>query len=87
VSAAQFVRESTIARLAGESVAASLAPAEDGLQEVSSANSALSARTESRLVLEGSEAVWAQARLARSRAREVREHARMLQTRRTVAPR
>jgi hypothetical protein len=81
------VRESAIARLAGESAAGNLAPAEDHVQEANGATSALSARTESHLVLEDSEAVWAQARLARTRAREVREHARMLQTRRTAVRR
>jgi hypothetical protein len=97
------VRESTIAQLASESAAARLARAEQDVPEASSAGSArsartesqlvlqgseaLSARTESHLVLEGSEAVWAQARLARTRAREVREHARILQTRREAARR
>ena len=81
------MRESTIARLASESAAAPLAPAEPGAHEADRAKSALSARTESHFVLEGSEAVWAQARLARNRAREVREHARMLQTQRTAVRR
>jgi hypothetical protein len=55
---------------------------EDLEQEANSATTGVSARTESHFVSEDSEAVWAQARLARTRAREVREHARMLQTRR-----
>jgi ribonuclease D len=92
VSAAQFVRESTIARLASESPLASesvvhLAPAQEVAHEIHEAKSALSARTEATYVLEDSEAVWAQARLARNRAREVREQARSIQARRPVAPR
>jgi hypothetical protein len=97
VSAAQFVRESTIARMASESRLATesavhLAPAQGGpheTEDVSSedVSSALSARTESHFVLEGSEAVWAQARLARNRAREVREQARLIQSRRPAARR
>jgi hypothetical protein len=83
VSAAQFVRESAIARLASGSLAADAAPRR-GDDDLRGARSALSAQAEAHVTLEGSEAVWAQAALARQRAREVRAQARELQSRRTA---
>jgi hypothetical protein len=79
VSAAQYVREATLARLvsAAEREAGELTSTR-GAPETTAA---LAARVVSTQVREGSEAVWAQAQLARSRAREAREASRMLQGR------
>jgi sRNA-binding protein len=81
VSAAQYIRDATASRLAYDS---GRRDALDGL--VSSANgSSVASSTAAQLnaagVLEGSEAVWAQARLARARARSMREAARLAQAR------
>jgi hypothetical protein len=86
VSAAQFVRESAIARLATGSLAAGATPHID-VDDLPGARSALAAQAEAHVALEGSDAVWAQARLARQRAREVRQQARELQFERTAVRR
>jgi hypothetical protein len=69
VSAAQYVREATVARLA------SPAPMPERAQGREPGR-AQNAREDALDALEGSGAVWAQAQLARRRARELREDAR-----------
>jgi hypothetical protein len=80
VSAAQYVREATLTRLV---TAAEHEPGGEPAERFREADAALAARVASTLVREGSEAVWAQAQLARNRARETREASRLLHGRST----
>jgi hypothetical protein len=79
VSAAQYVREATLTRLAysaaqrGEAVVVPPARSPEG--------AVAAAHSGAREAQSGSAAVWAQARLARERARTVREAARAMQGR------
>jgi hypothetical protein len=80
VSAAQYVRDAALARLA---YTAGRQRSRKGVYEMSS-NGADAAHARAVDALEGSEAVWAQARLARTRARSTREAARIAQQRRLL---
>lgn len=86
VSAAQFVRETVVARLANP--AAQVAPTLDPAARAHAPADPppdgggprpAAARAASMTVRADSDAVWAQARLARARAQEVREAARSVQ--------
>lgn len=74
VSAAQYVRDATLARLAFTAGQRSA----DGEREFAFGRTA-STIEESTEIQSGSAAVWAQARLARERAHSVREQAQALQ--------
>jgi hypothetical protein len=84
VSAAQYVRDATLARLAytagqrGDAMYAEGPP--PGRAAPPGAMQAEHARVHARGAVSDSSAVWAQARLARERARMVRDGARAAQT-------
>jgi hypothetical protein len=84
VSAAQYVREATIARLAvGLPGHGEWRP-----EEISDATSlrAWQAQASAESAGEGAEALWAQARQVRKRAREIREASRALHRQRRRVP-
>jgi hypothetical protein len=75
VSAAQYVRDATLARLAHTAAQRgepAFGPAQTPVVEPGLEAAASAARTDARETRFGSAAVWAQARLARERARELR---------------
>jgi hypothetical protein len=81
ISAAQYVRDAALSRLAYGAARRADPQALDALAPDESRSSA--AQAVSQGVLEGSEAVWAQARMARTRARATRDTAhKLLHTRR-----